>query len=296
MKEPSDNSRQLFDYDAGGPPGIQTAGIDVTIRDLAYQAAPKRWVRAYMVVPAGEGPLEDPRSSQAPVRGQSQWPGLLFLHPGPGSRATFLGEAVTLAGMGAVSLLVDAPWADDGVAAWGRAVENPEEAVREHLRTVIGLRRGIDLLAARPDIDPERIGFVGHSIGALMGGVLAGVEGRVKAAVLMAGTGRFADVAALNLPTLRGERLAQYRRTLAEIDPVAWVGRAAPTALLFQSGLHDEVFTEEQSREFFERANEPKTLKWYDAGHYLDEAARRDRIAWLGERLSLERREPDRSR
>jgi len=275
MERPVENTRSLFDYDAGEPPGVRATGIDVTIRDLTYQAAPERWVRAYLV---------------APTPDQPQLAGLLFLHPAPGSRATFLAEAVTLAGLGAVSLLVDAPWADDGAAAWGRAVTDPGEAVWEHVRTVIDLRRGLDLLTARPDVDPDRLGFVGHSFGALIGAVLAGVDRRVKAAVLMAGTGRFADVAAVNLPDLQGERLEHYRRTLAEIDP------AAPTPLLFQSALRDEVFSEEQSREFFEWANDPKSLEWYDAGHYLDEAARRDRIAWLAGRLSLERREPDRSR
>lgn len=277
MQRRPDDPQPLFDYDATEPPGVRVAGTDVTIRDLAYEAVPDRWVRACLVVPVGAGP----------------WAGLLFLHPALGSRATFLSEAVYLAGLGAVSLLVDAPWSDDGVAAWGRTVESPEAAVREHIRTVIDLRRGIDLLAARPDVDPERIGFVGHSFGALMGGVLAGVEKRLRAAVLMAGTGRFADVAALNLPDLRGERLEYYRRTLADLDPAVWVGRAAPTALLFQSGLRDEFFTEEQSREFFEQAGGPKALRWYDAGHYLDDTARRDRIVWLAEQLSLSRQGSD---
>lgn len=275
MEQTGDNARSLFDYDAERPPAIETAGTDVSVRDLAYRAAPERWVRAYLVAPVGEE--------------QSRFAAVLFLHPAPGSRATFLAEAVALAGMGAASLLVDAPWAADTAATWGQAVTDPEEAVREHIRTVIDLRRGIDLLVAQPNIDPGRIGFVGHSFGALIGAVLAGVDRRVKAAVLMAGTGRFADVAAVNLPDLRGERLERYRRTLANIDPAVWVGRAAPTPLLFQSALHDEVITEEQSREFFERASEPKSLEWYDAGHYLDEAARRDRIAWLAGRLSLER-------
>jgi dienelactone hydrolase len=281
MERPVENARSLFDYDAGEPPGVRATSIDVTIRDLTYQAAPKRWVRAYLV---------------APNPNQSQLAGLLFLHPGPGSRATFLAEAVTLAGMGAVSLLVDAPWANDGVAAWGRAVTDPVEAVREHVRTVIDLRRGLDLLIAQPDVDPGRIGFVGHSFGALIGAVLAGVDRRLAAAVLMAGTGRFADVAAVNLPDLQGERLEHYRRALAEIDPAAWIGRAAPTPLFFQAALRDEFFTEEQTREFFEQASEPKSLEWYDAGHFLDEAARRDRIAWLAGWLSLGWREPSGSR
>lgn len=153
---------------------------------------------------------------------------------------------------------------------------------------MIDLRRGIDLLAAQPIVDPDRIGFVGHSVGALFGAVLAGADRRLRAAVLMTGTGRFVDVAAVNLPDLQGERFEHYRRTLAELDPAVWVGRAAPTPLFFQAARRDEFFTEEQAREFFERAGDPKTLKWYDAGHSLDEAARRDRIAWLAGRLSLD--------
>ena len=280
MERTADGLRPFFDYDAERPPVIEITGAEISISDLTYQTAPGRGVRAYLVVPAGTGPHA----------------ALLFLHPGPGSRATFLAEAVTLAGMGAASLLVDAPWADSTAAAWGQAVTDPEEAVREHTRTVIDLRRGIDLLLARPDIDPDRIGFVGHSLGALFGAVLAGVDRRLRAAVLMAGTGRFADVAAVNLPDLRGERLEHYCQTLAELDPAVWVGRAAPTPLFFQAALRDEFFTEEQGREFFEQAGDPKSLKWYDAGHSLNEAARRDRVTWLIKQLSLDRREGDGSR
>lgn len=275
MERTADNLRPFSDYDAERPPAIEIAGTDVSVSDLTYRTAPGRGVRAYLVAPA-----EVDRSKRSAA--------ILFLHPGLGSRATFLAEAVALAGMGAASLLVDAPWAADTAAAWGQAVTDPEEAVREYTRTVIDLRRGIDLLIARPDVDPDRIGFVGHSVGALFGAVLAGVDWRVKAAVLMAGTGRFVDVAAVNLPDLQGEEFEHYRRTLAELDPAVWVGRAAPTPLFFQAALRDEFFTEEQGREFFEQAGDPKSLKWYDAGHSLNEAARRDRIAWLAERLSLD--------
>lgn len=275
MERTADNLRPFSDYDAERPPAIEIAGTDVSVSDLTYRAAPERGARAYLVAPAE---VDRPKRSAA----------ILFLHPGLGSRTTFLAEAVALAGMGAASLLVDAPWAADTAAAWGQAVTDPEEAVREYTRTVIDLRRGIDLLIARPDVDPDRIGFVGHSVGALFGAVLAGVDRRLRAAVLMAGTGRFVDVAAVNLPDLQGEEFEHYRRTLAELDPAVWVGRAAPTPLFFQAALRDEFFTEEQAREFFEQAGDPKSLKWYDAGHSLNEAARRDRIAWLAERLSLD--------
>lgn len=109
MERTADNSRPLFDYDAERPPAIEIAGTGVSVSDLTYRTAPDREVRAYLVAPAGDGP----------------WAAILFLHPGLGSRATFLAEAVTLAGMGAASLLVDAPWAADTAAAWGQAVTDP---------------------------------------------------------------------------------------------------------------------------------------------------------------------------
>jgi cephalosporin-C deacetylase-like acetyl esterase len=49
------------------------------------------------------------------------------------------------------------------------------------------MRRGVDLLVARKDIDPKRIAYVGHSYNATVGGFLSGVDKRVAAFVLMAG-------------------------------------------------------------------------------------------------------------
>jgi len=61
------------------------------------------------------------------------------------------------------------------------------------VQTVIDLRRAVDVVLSRPGVDPKRIGFVGHSFGATWGGVLAGVEKRIKAYVLMAGLPDIAD-------------------------------------------------------------------------------------------------------
>ncbi|HOZ42123.1 MAG TPA: hypothetical protein PLD13_00870 [Methanoculleus sp.] len=83
--------RAFFDYSAERPPDIEIAGTGA---------------RASPATPAEAG-----RSKR--------FAAILVLHPGPGSRAAFL------AGMGAVSLLVDAPLAERTVAAWGRAVTDP---------------------------------------------------------------------------------------------------------------------------------------------------------------------------
>ena len=49
--------------------------------------------------------------------------------------------------------------------------------------------REVDLLAARPDVDEKRLGFVGFSFGATLGGILAGVERGIKAYALMGTAG-----------------------------------------------------------------------------------------------------------
>ena len=121
---------------------------------------------------------------------------------------------------------------------------------------------------------------------ALLGGVLAGIEGRLKAIVLVAGASSFVDVAVANVPSLSGEALEHYRRGMGPIDPTRYVAlpRAAP--LFLQFGERDEFFGDETSRRLADAATEPKLVRWYDADHYFrSEEARRDRVEWLHARL-----------
>ena len=49
---------------------------------------------------------------------------------------------------------------------------------------VIDLRRAVDLLSLRADVDRKRIGYVGHGFNAHTGAILAGVEIRIDSYVL----------------------------------------------------------------------------------------------------------------
>lgn len=66
---------------------------NIAIHDINYSGLTEKIINAYLVEPQGEGPF----------------PGIIFAHPGPGSRNTFLDEAIELAEKGAMSLLIDAP-------------------------------------------------------------------------------------------------------------------------------------------------------------------------------------------
>ena len=243
----------------------------IAVHDISFENPAGGRIMAFLVKPPGEGPFS----------------GIVFLHPGPGSRSTFLDEAVTLARMGSVSLLIDAPWSESNMNSFIKSVSGKPEDLREMFRQfAVGLIRGVDLLASVPEVDINRAGFVGHSFGALFGGILAGVDKRIRACVLMAGVGRFADVAVLNDPGLKGQKLEEFKRVMEPIDPFNFIGKAN-SDFLFQLGLKDRFFQKQTFLDYFEAAGGQKQVKWYDADHYLNEEAWMDRVGWLKGKLGL---------
>src|SRR3989441_8479203 len=99
-------------------------------------------------------------------------------------------EALFYAKAGAISLLVDYPWVRP--APWRRGVPNFDKPELDHeiyIQAVVDIRRGIDLLLARKDVDPKRLAYVGHSYGAQWGAILSAVDERIKTAVLVRGGG-----------------------------------------------------------------------------------------------------------
>ncbi len=278
--------RQMFAYDRALPLDVKEIHVEekdgVRIHDVSYQSPKGGRVTAYLVVPAG------PRRKFAAV---------IFMHARPGSRNNFLDEAVALAKAGAVSLLIDAPFSRTGESKrdFDFTVTKPEVDRDIYIQTVIDMRRAVDLLTSRPDIDPKRIGFVGHSYGAHTGAILAGVEKRIKAYVIMAGapslTGflRTSTIPAIikTRDSLTKEQQENYFKTMVVVDPINYIGHVAPAALFLQFGKTDHYPTEENARLYSEKASKPKLVTFYEAGHALNDEAKRDRAAWLRQRLSL---------
>jgi predicted esterase len=156
----------------------------------------------------------------------------------------------------------------------------------DSVRQVIELRRAMDLLLAQPGVDHGRFAFVGHDFGAMYGVVMGSVDPRPTCYVLMAGTPRFPDWY-LYYPGLDGEPRQAYIDSMVEIDPINHVARLSPAPLLFQFARDDFHVPQERASAFCEAAAEPKQIRWYDAGHGLNEKAAQDRVAWLSEQLRL---------
>lgn len=272
---PFDELAQQFEYDSAtslniqdlGEPDLERLRITlpkgVTLSEISYDA-PGGVVKGYLVEPPGDGPFA----------------GVLWVHKYPGVNTEFLPEAVSLASRGVVSLLVEGryPW---------QSQEGTFEDDRAHIiNQILDLRRGLDLLLARDDIDGNRLAYVGHDFGAMHGAVLAGVDKRVNTYVLMTPTGSYYDWRAYFGP-LSIDELREYIRLSPTIDPLTYVSHAAPSQLFFQFSQKDGFVPLERAEALFAAGSEPKQMKMYDASHELDEAARADRERFLVDVLSL---------
>jgi dienelactone hydrolase len=167
-----------------------------------------------------------------------------------------------------------------------------EQDRREQIQLMVDLRRGIDLLLSRPEVDPERLAYVGGSYGGRMGGLLAGVEHRLKAYVLWTGGGGMVNF--YTDPERRAvwASMSEYTQRhwvewMWPIEPIHYVGCASPAALLFLNGTLDTSSTPADALRYQEAASEPKTIRWYQAGHALNTAACHDQVEWLAEMIGI---------
>jgi len=109
--------------------------------------------------------------------------------------------------------------------------------------------RCVDLLRERDDVDPERIGAIGHSLGGHNAIFLAVFDPRVKAIVTSCGWTPFHDYYGGDLTGWTGERYVSRIRDVYGQDPdrVPWdyyemIAALAPRGFFTSSPLHDANF------------------------------------------------------
>jgi dienelactone hydrolase len=258
---------QLFNYDQDLPVDLvveseQQQGSAV-VQTITYTGGMGFRVPAYLVIPNGGGPYS----------------AVIYLHKGAGDKNQYLTEALMLASMGVVSLLLDSPFVSNPYGGEWPRDDYPGTMREGIIRQIIDVRRGVDLLVTIPQVDSTRVGYVGHSLGATFGGIVAGVEPRIKAYVLMAGCVQFS--------TMYFDGPIKPEPS-PDLDAVHYVGHASAAAILFQYGQFDLSVYPSEGRAYFRAASEPKTILWYEADHdSLEWKSQADRLQWLSEQLGF---------
>lgn len=113
--------------------------------------------------------------------------------------------------------------------------------------TVWDDRRGLDYLQSRGDVDPERIGVAGLSLGGTRATFLAALDDRVTATVVSGYLNTFKSYALDR--TCCGSQIVPGLLRWAELPDVTAL--VAPRPLLIEAGLRDEIFPIDGSREAY---------------------------------------------
>lgn len=268
-----DDLAALYKYDRTGP-------LDVQMTETAARNGYKLFSISFALPDAGRmnGFLV------API-GPGRKPGIVWTHSN--GAIGFLGNAVLMAKAGAVSLLVG--------EAEGLKGGTAELARDQLIADVIGLRRAVDVLQSRADVDPARVAIVGHSSGAMMAAVAVSIDDRFRAAVFEVGLlGMGVHIAtspgswAQGVRKELGDQLPHFLEVISIVDDKNYIGHAPAIPKLFQSARYDPGVPLKDSENFFNSASQPKELRWYETGHDVDDpGAVFDRVRFLARSLRL---------
>ncbi|RKN80802.1 alpha/beta hydrolase [Ulvibacterium marinum] len=128
-------------------------------------------------------------------------------------------------------------------------------------QTVFDLRRAVDFIETRKELDSKRIGYYGISLGGIIGTVFCGVENRVKVPVIALAGGQ------LNLLYKEKAFSREAKDFMGIVEPLNFVKHIAPRPFLMLNAKNDEVVHPAMSKLLFNAAAEPKEMVWYDAKH-----------------------------
>lgn len=158
--------------------------------------------------------------------------------------------------------------------------KSAEEVEAYFRQTVLDNRQVLDYLVTRPEVDPNRLGCLGLSLGGIKASLVAAVDDRIRCAVLGLAGGSMADIVVhstegglkdyieeMEATGISGETIYMELREKIRTDPL----RLGPyldarTTLMFIAGF-DRVVPTWTGNQLRQAIGNPKTI-YLLAGHY----------------------------
>ena len=132
----------------------------------------------------------------------------------------------------------------------------PMRRLDQSLQTVVDWMRTLDYLSERPEVDADRVGFVGFSMGGMRGAPFVGLDERVKAA----------SFCISGASTLSGRGGSAGELADALTDPGAYAALMAGRSIQVVAGERDDLITPEATQRFFDQLSDPVSWSGCRAG------------------------------
>ncbi len=262
---PPDGLAATFDYEPQLPvPAVELPGagtlVGGTITEVSLTAVDGATISATLTTPAGRGPF----------------PTVMLQHGLGGRRQDvsqfhqtftdlgFATVAIDVRGHGSLSTPEQLPTA---LAAGAPARDLFVNSVRD-------LRQTIDFLKSRAEIDANRIGYIGFSLGGILGADFAAADDRIKAVALVgAGADWSSILSGTDIDWIRELRandasfVERAAQALNVVDPKWWVGSIAPRPVLVIRGDRDEIVPVDSTEVLLEAGGSNVEVVTYRGGH-----------------------------
>jgi len=210
---------------------------------------------------------------------EEQVPAVIVLHilGGDFDLARLFGR--TLAHEGVAALFLKMPYYGPRQPADGSrsrmVTPDPRETVAGMTQAVLDIRRATAWLGQQVEIDPERLGIFGISLGGITGALAAGAEPRLSRVCLMLAGGDIGRVGweSREISEVRERWLAgggtkeTFLETMRVIDPAEYAENVRGRDILMLNARYDEVIPPECTESLWRKLGEPEIV-WLDAGHY----------------------------
>lgn len=211
-----------------------------------------------------------------PKTGNAPFPIILGCHGGFGSKDNFWDALAKhnflepIFNAGYALFILDAVYHGDRINE--NDYDNLSKILRDGLKykfsdmiinTTIDYRRAMDYLATRDDIDMDRIGVFGHSMGGITTFLLTGIDDRIKVAVPCVGPPAYYT---MSYPTYLVHYAARFNNQ--------------PTLMLM--GKNDPTYTVESAEHLYKNINSStKDILWFESGHSLPPEWSIEAVKWF---------------
>jgi dienelactone hydrolase len=186
------------------------------------------------------------------------------------------GESMWLAQNGVAALVVVLPYYNER-----RPPGSKMKLVSTNIaRTMDGIRQGVldcrcaaAWLASRPEVDADRLGMVGTSLGSFLTALTSANEPRIKNVCLLLGGGGLVD-AYYDHP--RAKPVTEWvdlvggknfvKKLIAPVDPITYAPQLKGKNLLMVAAKNDEIVPPRAATQLWEATGKQRII-WLDAGH-----------------------------